>query len=130
MAAGTTVAVATFGTVLASDGAINPPAQPWSHNGMLSAFDAASLRRGHQVYVQVCASCHGLARIAYRNMIGVMYSEGEMKAIAEDTDVRRRLLFSPRAASGWRSRSPRPRPLHARRPDADGSRDRRSTRVR
>ena len=39
------------------------------------------------MYTQVCASCHGLARIAYRNMVNVMYSEAEMKAIAEDTDV-------------------------------------------
>merc|ERR1712060_402692 len=55
--------------------------------GFLSSYDAASVRRGHQVYTQVCASCHGLARIAYRNLVGVCYSEGEVKAMAEDTDV-------------------------------------------
>ena len=87
-AAGSAVAALTFGTVLqASDGAIHPPELAWSHNGYLDAFDAASLRRGHQVYTQVCASCHGLSRIAYRNLVGVCYSEAEMKAIAEDTDV-------------------------------------------
>jgi cytochrome c1 len=26
-----------------------------------------SIRRGHQVYAQVCAACHGLERIAFRN---------------------------------------------------------------
>ena len=46
-----------------------------------------SVRRGHQVYAQVCASCHGLSRIAYRNLVGVCYSEAEVKAMAEDTDV-------------------------------------------
>lgn len=87
VAAGSAVAVATFGTVLASDAAIHPPEQPWSHKGFLEAFDAASLRRGHQVYTQVCASCHGLSRIAYRNLVNVCYSEAEVKAMAEDTDV-------------------------------------------
>ena len=88
VAAGTAVAAATFSTVLASDGAIHPPAQPWDHKGFMDAYDAASLRRGHQVYTQVCASCHGLARIAYRNLVNVMYSESEVKAMAEDTDVK------------------------------------------
>ena len=114
LAAGATVAAATFGAVLADDSVIHHPAQPWSHNGMMDSFDAArfaslsalsffcctlhvftlpcwfrvrSVRRGHQVYTQVCASCHGLARIAYRNLVGVCYSEAEAKAMAEDTDV-------------------------------------------
>ena len=73
--------------MLANDDAIHPPELPWSHKGFLDSFDAASVRRGHQVYVQVCASCHGLARIAYRNLVGVCYSEAEAKAMAEDTDV-------------------------------------------
>merc|ERR1719198_2179420 len=55
--------------------------------GFTSSFDAASIRRGHMVYAQVCASCHGLSRIAYRNLVGVCYSEAEAKAMAEDTDV-------------------------------------------
>jgi len=54
---------------------------------MLEAYDAASIRRGHMVYTQVCASCHGLSRIAYRNLVDVCYSEAEAKAMAEDTDV-------------------------------------------
>jgi len=87
MAAGATVAAATFGTVLANDALIHPPAQPWPHNGLLQTYDAASIRRGHQVYVQVCASCHGLSRIAYRNLVDVCYTEAEVKAMAEDTDV-------------------------------------------
>jgi mono/diheme cytochrome c family protein len=41
-----------------------------------------------QVYKQVCASCHGLKRIAYRNLIGVSHTEEEAKALAaEETCV-------------------------------------------
>ena len=39
------------------------------------------------VYAQVCASCHGLSAIAYRNLIGVCYTEEEAKAMAEETEV-------------------------------------------
>jgi mono/diheme cytochrome c family protein len=68
VAAGAAVAFATGYTVSASD-VVHPPHQPWDFKGFLSSYDAASIRRGHQVYTQVCASCHGLARIAYRNLV-------------------------------------------------------------
>jgi len=65
--------------VLANDQQLHPPAQPWDFGGYLDSYDAASVRRGHQVYTQVCASCHGLARIAYRNLTNVCYSEAEAR---------------------------------------------------
>jgi len=86
IAAGTVVTAATIGYVSAND-VLHPPAQPWDFEGYFSSYDANSVRRGHQVYTQVCASCHGLSRIAYRNLIDVCYSEEEVKAMAEDTDV-------------------------------------------
>jgi len=65
-----------------------PPAkQPWDFLGMLDSYDSASIRRGHQVYTQVCASCHGLQGIAYRNLVDVAYTEAEMREQAEETDV-------------------------------------------
>merc|ERR1719198_173395 len=60
---------------------------PWDFNGYLSAYDAGAIRRGHQVYSQVCASCHGLRAIAYRNLVGVCYSEDEANALAQDIEV-------------------------------------------
>lgn len=81
------VTAATVTTVLADDNVLHPPAQPWSFNGMMSSYDAASIRRGHQVYTQVCASCHGLKRIAYRNLVNVCYTEEEVKTMCEDMDV-------------------------------------------
>ena len=46
-----------------------------------------SLRRGHQVYTQVCSSCHSLSRIAYRNLVGVTHSEEEAKKLAAEINV-------------------------------------------
>jgi ubiquinol-cytochrome c reductase cytochrome c1 subunit len=88
LAAGAAVAAAALSSSAdCNDEIVHPPAQPWNFGGMMDSYDAASIRRGHQVYTQVCASCHGLKRIAYRNLVGVCYSEEEAKAMAEDTDV-------------------------------------------
>jgi len=87
LAAGAAAVAGAYSAARCSDDQLHPPAQPWDFGGLLSSYDAASVRRGHQVYTQVCASCHGLARIAYRNLVGVCYSEAEVKAMAEDTDV-------------------------------------------
>jgi len=87
IAAGVGVAAATLSTAMASDNMLAPAKMPWDFSGMLSSYDAQSIRRGHQVYTQVCASCHGLQAIAYRNLVGVCYTEAEMKEQAEATDV-------------------------------------------
>jgi len=84
---GAATAYAASNTVFASDNVLKPTPMPWDFNGYLSAYDAGAIRRGHQVYSQVCASCHGLRAIAYRNMVGVCYTEDEAKALAEDIEV-------------------------------------------
>ena len=37
-----------------------------------------------QVYKQVCAACHSLRYMAYRNLVGVTHTEAEAKAEAEE----------------------------------------------
>lgn len=64
-AVGASVAAGAFaasGVALASDNVLHPPAYPWTFNGFFNAYDAASIRRGHQVYTQICATCHSLNR--------------------------------------------------------------------
>eukprot|EP00118_Oscarella_pearsei_P025399 m.308120 g.308120 ORF g.308120 m.308120 type:complete len:304 (+) comp43412_c0_seq1:93-1004(+) len=63
---------------------LHPPNYPWSHKGPFSALDHASVRRGFQVYQQVCSACHSLEQIAFRNLVGVTHTEEEAKAIAEE----------------------------------------------
>ncbi|HEY5722727.1 MAG TPA: cytochrome c1 [Allosphingosinicella sp.] len=55
---------------LASDG-------PFGH------YDRQQLQRGFQVYKEVCASCHSLSFVAFRNLEEIGYSEAEVKAIAD-----------------------------------------------
>ena len=39
----------------------------WSFKGLFGKFDRASLQRGYQVYTEVCASCHSMIYLSYRN---------------------------------------------------------------
>ena len=59
----------------------------WSHHGPLASYDYASIRRGFQVYRQVCASCHSVDKVAFRSLVGVTHTEEQMKKIAESYDI-------------------------------------------
>ena len=59
----------------------------WPHNGVFGTFDRAQLQRGWQVYAEVCAACHGLDYIAFRNLAAIGFTEDQVKAIAADYDV-------------------------------------------
>ncbi|CAN6575097.1 unnamed protein product [Malus baccata var. baccata] len=80
----------SFATVASADEAehgLESPNYPWPHAGILSSYDHASIRRGHQVYTQVCASCHSMSLISYRDLVGVAYTEEETKAMAAEIEV-------------------------------------------
>ena len=40
-----------------------------------------------QVYTQVCAACHSVSQLHYRNLVGVAYTEEEAKAMAAESEV-------------------------------------------
>jgi len=70
-----------------SDDLVHPPSYPWKHQNILSSFDAGALRRGFQVYREVCASCHSIELIRWRELVGVAFTKEEALAMAKDTDV-------------------------------------------
>jgi cytochrome c1 len=45
-----------------------------------------SIRRGYLVYKEVCAACHSLDRIAWRNLVGVSHTVDEVKTMAEEVE--------------------------------------------
>lgn len=49
-------------------------------------YTIRSIRRGFQVYREVCAACHSLDRIAWRNLVGVSHTVDEVKAMAEEIE--------------------------------------------
>ena len=62
----------------------------WSFNGFFGKFDRGSLQRGYQVYTEVCASCHSMKYLSYRNLSekgGPEFSIEQTKAIAASFEV-------------------------------------------
>lgn len=60
--------------------------QAWSFSGFKGQFDKAQLQRGFAVYQTVCANCHGLSRVRFRNLAepgGPEFPEEAVKALAE-----------------------------------------------
>ncbi len=45
-----------------------PPRQKWSFAGMFGYYDNNQLQRGFQVYQNVCAACHSLKLLSFRNL--------------------------------------------------------------
>ena len=74
----------------AGDSHVNIARQPWSFGGFLGKFDEAQLQRGFKVYVDACARCHGLKRIAFRNLVqpgGPSFPEAAVKSLANTYQV-------------------------------------------
>lgn len=75
----------------AAGGVEHPPAQKWSFSGPFGTFDRAQLQRGFKVYKEVCAACHGLGMISFRNLSqpsGPGFTEGQIKTLAADYKVK------------------------------------------
>ena len=59
----------------------------WNHEGPFGTFDRAAVQRGFLVYRDVCAACHSLRFIAFRNLEEIGLTEGEVKAVAETYQI-------------------------------------------
>ena len=62
----------------------------WSFKGLFGKFDRGALQRGYQVYTEVCASCHSMKYLSYRNLAekgGPEFSVEQAKAIAASFEV-------------------------------------------
>lgn len=74
----------------AAGDAKRPEAVEWSFAGPFGTYDRNALRRGFKVYREVCAACHGMELIAFRNLGqpgGPEFSEAQVKAIAAEYTV-------------------------------------------
>ncbi len=84
----------------AVDFATNPPAESVEHefheearaeafpsDGVLGNFDQAQLQRGLKVYREVCAACHSLKQVSFRNLTDLGYTEDQVKTIAAEWPI-------------------------------------------
>lgn len=65
-----------------------PKERHWSFQTPLGTFDRAALQRGFQVYKEVCAACHGLNHIRFRELSALGFNNKEIKAIAADYQIK------------------------------------------
>ena len=56
-------------------------------DGLFGHFDKQQLQRGFQVYSEVCAACHSLRHVSFRDLKALGYNDDEVKAIAAKTTV-------------------------------------------
>jgi ubiquinol-cytochrome c reductase cytochrome c1 subunit len=60
----------------------------WPFEGVFGTVDRKAAQRGFQVYKEVCASCHSMQYMSYRNLADIGFSQEEVKAIAAGYQVK------------------------------------------
>ncbi|MGQ4273324.1 cytochrome c1 [Terrihabitans sp. B22-R8] len=71
-------------------GGLKPTKDSWSFSGPFGHFDRAQIQRGFQVYREVCASCHAMSLVSFRNLMeegGPQFTEGQVRALAAEYKV-------------------------------------------
>jgi ubiquinol-cytochrome c reductase cytochrome b/c1 subunit len=72
-------------------GAPVPPAQKWSFSGPFGQYDQAQLQRGFKVYKEVCAACHSMSLLAFRNLAdagGPGFSAAQAATVAAEYKIK------------------------------------------
>ena len=63
------------------------PKHDWSFDGITGTFDRAAVQRGFKVYREVCAGCHSMKLLYYRDLIDIGFSEAQVKVIASEYTI-------------------------------------------
>lgn len=67
-----------------------PPSLDWTFDGPFGTFDRAQLQRGYKVYKEVCAACHSMKLLSFRNLSergGPEFSTAQIQALAAEFKV-------------------------------------------
>ncbi|HVF37095.1 MAG TPA: cytochrome c1 [Sphingomicrobium sp.] len=56
-------------------------------DGPMGHFDRQQVQRGYQVYKEVCAACHSMSLVSFRDLAALGYNEAEVKAEAASREV-------------------------------------------
>jgi len=77
----------TAAVAIAAGNTAHPPHKHWHFQGPFGTYDRAAAQRGYQVYHEVCAACHSLSLLAYRNLMELGLSENQAKDLIKDIQV-------------------------------------------
>ncbi len=59
----------------------------WSFHGIFGHYDIPQVKRGFQVYHDVCSNCHSLKLVAYRNLAEIGLSDDDITKVAAEKKV-------------------------------------------
>ena len=79
--------LATGAVAIAAGTTPHPPHRHWHFQGPFGTYDRAAAQRGYQVYAEVCAACHSLSLMAYRNLTELGLTEAQVKGLIKDIQV-------------------------------------------
>ena len=78
---------AILGVGAASAEAPEAPHRHWHFTGPFGTYDRAAAQRGYQVYASVCAACHSLNLMSYRNLMDLGLTENQVKGLIAEIQV-------------------------------------------
>jgi ubiquinol-cytochrome c reductase cytochrome c1 subunit len=74
---------------LAAEGQKDAKGINFSFEGAFGTFDRTQLQHGYKVYKEVCANCHGMKLISFRNLTEAgIFNEEQVKALAATFTVK------------------------------------------
>jgi len=74
--------------VHASDDVLHPGQYKWNHDGWMESYDHGAMRRGYEVYRQVCSTCHSMDLVCFRNLVGETHTDEQAKALAASYEIK------------------------------------------
>lgn len=79
--------LAAGAVAIAAEKEVHPPHKHWHFQGPFGTYDRAAAQRGFQVYKEVCAACHSLRMLSYRNLVELGLTEAQVKGIAAEAQI-------------------------------------------
>ena len=79
--------LAAGAVAIAAEKEVHPPHKHWHFQGPFGTYDRAAAQRGFQVYKEVCAACHSLRMLSYRNLTELGLTEAQVKGIAAEAQI-------------------------------------------
>ncbi len=73
--------------VMAAEEDVQMPNMGWKFEKLFGTYDLASAQRGFQIYSGVCANCHSMTLLHYRDLSGIGLEPAQIKAIAAGVTV-------------------------------------------
>ncbi len=64
-----------------------PVEREWPQEGIFGTYDRAALQRGFLVFKEVCAVCHAVKYLRFRDLAGIGFPDEEIKALARQYTV-------------------------------------------